>query len=238
MNLLRYLPESWKVSLRRRAGVVTQHDRLQNLRGAGFEPTHILDGGAYRGEWAAMARSVFPGAQLLLVEPQPSLQAGLQARCRQFGRAAVAPVALGRTPGEATFLLEETNSRIVGGPDRTTAAPDRITVPVGTLAELLPAHGFTARSLLKLDLQGGELEALAGAGEWFGKCEVILAEVSWLRIGPVPLIGEVLAALAERGYVPYDIFGQNYRPLDRALWQTDLLFVRHDSALIKNSSWA
>jgi len=65
-----------------------------------------------------------------------------------------------------------------------------------------------------------------------------LLEVSWLRIGPVPLLEEVLGVMTGRGYVPYDIFGQNYRPLDRALWQTDILFLRRDSTLLQNTAWS
>jgi hypothetical protein len=63
-----------------------------------------------------------------------------------------------------------------------------------------------------------------------------MLEVSWLRIGPVPLVTGVIDACSKRGYVPYDIFGLNHRPLDGAPWQTDIIFVRHDSRL-SNLSW-
>ncbi len=238
MNVFRLLPDSWKQTLRRRAGVVTQHDRLHNLRRAGFAPGHILDGGAYRGEWAAMARAIFPDAFLLLVEPQPALTGPLQALCRDLGRARVVPAALGRAEGQGTLLLQATNSRMVGGSTGHPPSPDTTPVSVATLDSLLSAGGFTSNCLVKLDLQGHEMEALAGAGGWFGRCEAILMEVSWLRIGEVPLVGEVLPAMDERGYVPYDLFGQNYRPRDRALWQTDILFLRRDSELIQSLAWA
>jgi hypothetical protein len=65
-----------------------------------------------------------------------------------------------------------------------------------------------------------------------------MCEVSWLRIGDVPILHEVVAEFVARGYRPYDVLGQNYRRLDRALWQTDVIFVREDSVLLASNSWS
>jgi FkbM family methyltransferase len=236
MSLARWLPERWKERLRRRFGAITTRARLENLRQAGFAPRQIIDGGAYRGEWAALAREIFPSAELLLVEPQPALAPRLEASCRRLGRARLRSVLLGRVPGEAELLLDESNSRVLppgaAGPARSAR------VPMETLARLAAEERFEACDFLKLDLQGYELEALAGAGDLFGAVEVILAEVSWIPIGGTPLAQELIAACSERGYRPYDIFGFNYRPRDRALWQADLVFVRRDSPLLASESWS
>lgn len=231
--MLRFLPESIKERLRRRAGAVTETARLQNLRHAGFSPTHILDGGAYRGDWARLARSIWPAARLLLVEPQPAQAEVLRRLCDRLQPATLVAAALGPAAGEARLCLQDSNSRL----DAHFPGP-ATTVPVVTLADLLPAHGFGENSLLKLDLQGGEKAALEGAGGWFGRCEALLLEVSWLRIGEPPLLHEVIAACVARGYRPYDLWGHNHRPLDGALWQTDVLFVREDSPLLARRDYA
>ena len=236
MSILRWLPEDWKDRVRRRAGAVTERERLRNLGRAGFRPLHILDGGAFRGEWSRLARAAFPDSRLLLVEPQPSLTAHLESVAREIGNASVEAVAIGRNPGEANLLLQETNTRIVGGEGVTDAKVAR--VAVATLESLLGSRSFTDACLLKLDLQGHELEALHGAGSWFGRAEVILVETSWLRIGDVPIVEEVLKVFAERHYVPYDIFNLRYRPRDSALWQADVVFVRSGSVLLKSRSWS
>jgi hypothetical protein len=48
----------------------------------------------------------------------------------------------------------------------------------------------------------------------------------------------VVEAFVGKGYQPYDIMGNNYRRRDRALWQTDIMFVRGDSPLIASREWA
>ncbi|HVW19758.1 MAG TPA: FkbM family methyltransferase [Opitutaceae bacterium] len=233
---LQWLPDGWKERLRRRAGAVTLGARLENLRRAGFAPGRIVDAGAYRGAWSAAAAEVFPRAALLLVEPQPGRTAELEAFCRSHPAARLRAAALGRQRGVGRLLLEETNSRLVGSGQAPGAGA--VSVPVETLADLLPEEGFCPCDLLKLDLQGHELEALQGAGAALDQVEVIMTEVSLIPIGGAPLALEVAQLLDQRGFRLYDILGHNYRPRDRALWQADFLFVRRDSALLASASWA
>jgi FkbM family methyltransferase len=238
MSLISFIPDSIKDRLRRRAGAVTMADRLRNLRGAGFAPKKIIDAGAFVGDWSKMAAGIFPEASLLLIEPQPQLAKPLAAFCTRLGRARHRAALLGRQPGRAHFVVQETISRIVTDPGNWPAS-QVVSIPVDTLAEIAADEGFTDCGFLKLDLQGYELEALAGAGALFGSAEAILLESSWLPIGDCPLAAEVIATVSARGYQLYDVMGFNYRPLDRALWQTDFLFVRQDSPLLaRRRDWA
>ena len=85
---------------------------------------------------------------------------------------------------------------------------------------------------MKLDVQGYELEVLAGAPETLARTEVILSEVSLLEYNEgQPLMADVIAYLGQRDFVPFDICGGLRRSSDLALFQTDMIFVRRDSSL-------
>jgi FkbM family methyltransferase len=232
MFLIRWLPDRWKERLRQRAGAITLRDRLENLRRAGFTPRQVIDAGAYHGAWARTALEVFPVAELLMIEPQPALAPRLSRLCAETSHLRFRSTLLGAEKHRAKFLLGETNSRVVSDSYVAGAGEHICELEVETLEAVAQAEGFTQCDLLKLDLQGHELPALAGAGGLFGEVEVIVMEVSWLPIGGGPLIHEVSELFHHRGYQLYDILGFNYRPLDRALWQTDVIFVHRNSALL------
>ena len=82
------------------------------------------------------------------------------------------------------------------------------------------------------------MSSLAGAVECLKKFEVIILEVSVLRIGDVPLFSEVDSYMQSRDYRLYDVLPTYYRPLDGALWQMDVFYVRTDSELLASRQWA
>jgi FkbM family methyltransferase len=238
MNPLKFIPDTWKEELKARAGVITLRHRLGNLRRAGFRPKRIIDGGAFHGNWAKVALQVFPQARVLMVEPQESCQSVLKSMVDTDNRLAFCQTLLGDMNGERMFLIEGTNSRIVEGCWEPRSGEQIEKLQLTRLEEVARDYGFEGAEFIKLDLQGHELEALEGGGDLFGRSEVFMVEVSWLRIGDVPLVHEVLAKFSEKGYRPYDICGLNYRPRDGALWQSDMMFVREDSKLISSRDWA
>jgi len=44
------------------------YESLLRIRNRGFSPTGILDIGAYGGDWARGARSLFPDSHILMIE--------------------------------------------------------------------------------------------------------------------------------------------------------------------------
>jgi FkbM family methyltransferase len=232
--LKRLLPESLKAGLKRSLFAVNDMTaRLRNLRRAGFTCTGAIDGGAFKGEWSKVFWGSFPDVPVMLVEPQPDKAAGLRSVAESHASHFV-PAALGKSSGDVDFTLGESNSRVASGGSRRDAIRVRMTTIDEAIREARDFHP----NLLKLDLQGYELEALAGCSDLGGRFEVIILEVSILRIGDVPIFSEVDDYLGARCFRLYDVIPQYYRPLDGALWQCDAFYVRTDSNLIASREWA
>jgi hypothetical protein len=83
-----------------------------------------------------------------------------------------------------------------------------------------------------------ELEVLKGARNTLSQVSAILAEVNLIDIHKgAPLLDELLMFLRDRDFVAYDICGLSRRPLDRALWQADFIFVPLNSRLRTDKRW-
>jgi FkbM family methyltransferase len=91
---------------------------------------------------------------------------------------------------------------------------------------------------LKADVQGYELEVLRGAERTLRHVGAILLELNLIDIHKgVPLMSDVVRWLDDRGFVAFDICGLARRPLDRALWQIDAIFVPVESTLRIDKRW-
>src|SRR5262249_21399103 len=86
---------------------------------------------------------------------------------------------------------------------------------------------------LKIDAQGYELQILKGASKILSDVEAVLLEIAVIEINKgAPLLDEVIAFMKAIGFVAYEILEIHRRPLDQALNQVDIVFVREKSELI------
>src|SRR6185503_12666523 len=113
-------------------------------------------------------------------------------------------------------------------------------VPMVTLDHLAQTHRPPAPYLLKLDIQGYELEALGGAEGMLADTCAIVTEVSlWgdrKRRGMAEF-AELVAWLRQRGFVLFDIAQIVRRDFDDAITEMDLVFLPADSPLREISAY-
>lgn len=232
-----FLIKSARDKLARRLAVPAITYSLERLGHNGFQPVNIIDVGAYRGDFARDCFTVWPDTHLTCFEPQPHMREQLLMLERVYaGKVVVHDCLLGANIQEAVALFQaETASSVL---QEYNCEHPAIMRPMRTLDSFRNDFEFGPCDLLKLDVQGYELEVLKGSQEILNDVKVILAEVNLLDIHKgVPLLPDFVQWLYDRDFVPYDICGITRRPLDSACWQIDMLFVPLDSSLRADKRW-
>ena len=130
------------------------------------------------------------------------------------------------------------SSFLPGQSERFKHLPRR-TVPIVAIDHLIQRDDIPVPDLVKVDVQGFELEVLKGGTTCFGHTEVFIIEVSFFRFLPnQPLFHEVVSFMYNNGYVVYGLPHLLPRPLDGALGQADVYFAKQDGLLRANRGWA
>jgi FkbM family methyltransferase len=132
-------------------------------------------------------------------------------------------------------------SSFLPNPDQNkTNGNKRRDIEIITIDDLIDSGKIKKPELMKLDIQGFELEALKGAGKTFGYTEVYILEVSLFSFNDLPgmpIISDVINFMSQRDYVVYDFPGFLRRPLDGALGQCDICFVKRNGFLRTSNEW-
>jgi FkbM family methyltransferase len=199
-----------------------------------FRPSTILDVGAYTGQVSTELAELYRPAFIGLVEPLPDLASALTgkslARCQRIFACAV-----GRADGTATIRViasRHSSSLLPISPDsgKLFGMPmhqvGTLAVPMRTLDSIFKACGLSTLDLLKVDVQGYELEAFAGGVDTLARTRVIVSEVSFFEhyLGQ-PLFESVYTYLKEAGFDLRSTFGWSYDP-DGMPLQCDAVFIR------------
>lgn len=212
--------------------------KLARARDRGLRVKFAIDGGAADGAWAESLKQIWPAARVLSVEPREDAQAGLRRRAAGIEGMTVAQTLLGASEGEIEFFEHSYQSSALKDASGREWGK-KVTAPVTTLDALVSKLGLPDPDLIKLDLQGFELECLKGASRCLGHAEAVLLEVSFIELqAGMPLIGEVVPFMAARGFRVYDVTALWHRPLDGAMAQGDFLFVSERSKLVADRRWS
>ncbi len=210
-----------------------------HLHARGVRPATVIDVGI-GWEGTPELYDAFPAARLLLVDPLAEWEPVMR-RIAARRPAEVVVAAAGAAPAERELTVHRSPScsSMVGERAGDGAAVERRRVPVVRLDDEVGARGLGGPFVLKVDVEGGELEVLAGAPRTLERCEAVILETSLLALVPgAPQLGEVVARMREDGWAPYDVHGGHLRPLDGALAQLDLTFVRADGPLRADHRYA
>jgi FkbM family methyltransferase len=209
-------------------------------RRLGLRPRTVFDVGAAMGDFTETCWTVFPEARFFLIEPLDEFAPILTDRCKRIG-ATFVPAVAAEKDAEAMLhvhqdyvgssLLREEEGAAVDGTERSVKS-----ITIDGLASQKSAQG---PYLLKADVQGAELRVLDGATSVLEEAVLVMLEVVFFEffVGG-PLFADVVAYMADRGFVVYDVLQPLHRPLDGALSQVDLMFVPRESILRRQHIFA
>jgi len=213
-------------------------EALDHLIAVSVSPKTVIDVGVAYGTYDLYKK--FPQAVHLLVEPLKEYKGVLEKISKEYN-VQYELAAAGATHGtveinvhpdlSGSSIFEETEEGDVNGVLRT--------VPMVTLDELCAHRNLEGPFLIKLDTQGSELSVLEGARKVLSETDVIIMEVSLFELyRTAPQFYDVVQWMKKHGFVTYDMFGGQNRPLDNALAQVDLVFVKEDSFLRQHHFYA
>jgi FkbM family methyltransferase len=210
------------------APVDTHWLRLAFLKNRGWQALQVLDVGAHKGHWSRVLRSVYPTAEVFMIEAdsrhEPALRetgfpyhigpVGSRAGLVDFHTLPDASLTQG-----ASIYRENT---LIYQNDCTT-----IQLQMRPLDEVVETMGCGAINFIKLDVQGAEIDVLEGATRLLATHPVdfILAELSLIPFNNgAPLAHDVIAYMARIGFGLHDVFELHY--WNDQLIQFDVLFAR------------
>lgn len=237
LSYLKYLiPSALLNKLRYTLGVPSQQKSFNNLKRLGFNPGTVLDIGAYNGEWALVLKDIFPWCNILMLEGQTCKEVILQQICQRKTGLDYRIALLGASETKVNFNIYESASSVLQENNETGASVEERNLV--RLDDLVRDTPYSRPDFIKLDTQGYELEILKGGEITLQGARAVLLEVSLLDIyKDCPLVADVMTFMSARNFVLYDICSLMRRPLDKALFQSDFLFVKNDSPLISNKKW-
>lgn len=224
-----------RVSSRR----TTIRESYSLLLGLGFNPKTVIDVGVATG--TPDLYESFPEAYMLLVEPLAQFEPHIKKILDKYqGSYVIAAAAAEKKmlefnvhPDhlEGSSLYKETMGQSADG--------YKVTIPTVVLDDLIQEKALKGPYLLKVDTQGAELDVLAGCVRLLPEIEVVVLEVSMFQfMKGAPQFYDVISYMHDRGFAAYDIINLGNRPLDNALAQVDIVFVKEDGKFRQNHSFS
>lgn len=205
------------------------------IKALGIEPGVVYDIGANRGQFASACSAFFPHSQVVAFEALPELAERLASTFKGYRNVRVIGAALGSKPERRGFYVNEYSasssflplSRHHVAHFAHAVRTKRIELDIVPLDEIVAANTLPPPDLLKLDIQGFELEVLKGAERALAAARHVLLETSFRPMYEgEPLFAESYRYLVDRGFVFVGPVGFLPDPGSGVVQQMDALFER------------
>ena len=190
----------------------------------------IVDGGANRGNVADIFLWLYPSCDMHLFEPHPECVRHLRKKYSSQPNVHIHAKALGPEHGAIEFYLARNEVSSSALPPSSNArdylgdqigVADTVSVEQVRLDEVLD----TEVDILKLDLQGYELQALHGCGDLLKRTRAITVEIEFIPMYEnQPLFGDIDTFLRGKGFRIFNVY-ELYTQHDGQLSAGDAVFL-------------
>ena len=205
---------------------------LERLCKLGIISELVIDIGAAKGSWTALAMKFWPKAKFFLIEPLKEQIDCIPANILENTSLKIIEGVAGETEGTITFNVSDDldGSGIYG------LGEHQREVKVYALDNIL--KGNQGAVLLKLDTHGYDIPIFDGAMDTLKKTEAIFVEVYGFYVSPHgKLFHEISAYLFEKGFRLFDIVDMARRKKDTAFWQADAIYLRADHSIFSDNNY-
>ena len=192
----------------------------------------VVDIGANRGQFALAARAI-SGAKVISFEPLPDVAEIFQAVFADDHAVKLHVAAIGEKSEKKLIHLsarDDSSSLLEIGAAQSNYFPGThevgtLEVDVGPLDHFLSNDDIVRPSMLKIDVQGYEMQALAGCRSLIENFDYVYCECSFVELYTgQALAGEVISYLDRVGFRLSGIYNPSY-DRDGNCIQADLLFL-------------
>jgi FkbM family methyltransferase len=211
-----------------------QHETnlFRAFKEAGFNPRAFFEIGSSNSGWSYQMATLFPDARFHLFEPlvdQKDFYRENTARILQLRPDfRVHKIAVGDADGTTKLGVDASGysaSTLV--PETDATFTELVEVPIRRLDTFALEQDLPRPDVLKMDVQGGELGVLIGAGSLLDSVQLIQAEVWFLRgyWNQTPLLNEINEYLSAQGFMLIALGGSYYGDLHE-LYAADAFFAQ------------
>jgi len=226
LNILRY--RVFISALLKGTAAGTEHLRMLN----DLYCNHIIDVGANKGQFALVARKKFPKARIDSFEPLSEAADTFEKVFRNENNTFLHRIAIGRKEESHTIYVsnkDDSSSLLPIGENQVSLFPgtqelEQRSIKVAPLESIIARNDIQQPSMLKIDVQGYELESLYGCQSLFDKINYIYCECSFFELyEDQALTHEIIDFLSENGFKLSGIYHVHYNKSGIAI-QADFLF--------------